>query len=133
MEIKATLNKPYSDRQRADFIVENNHQKGYEIKETKTSLEAWGLTDEEQEEQALENRKKSMRELRNKYLVDYVDPYQLVIRWGTLTETEQGYLVDYRQYLLDYTNDENWWENEPMTYEEWLVAHKPVTNVEGDL
>lgn len=38
MEIKAILNKPYSDKQRADFIVENNHQKGYEIKETEEAL-----------------------------------------------------------------------------------------------
>jgi hypothetical protein len=38
MEIKATLNKPYSDKQRADFIVENNHNKGYEIQETENAL-----------------------------------------------------------------------------------------------
>jgi hypothetical protein len=50
MEIKATLNKPYTDKQRADFVVENNHTKGYEIKETETALEAWGLTQEEQEQ-----------------------------------------------------------------------------------
>lgn len=50
MEIKATLNKPYTSTQRADFIVENNHIKGYEIKETETALEAWGLTKEEQEQ-----------------------------------------------------------------------------------
>lgn len=47
MEIKATLNKPYTDRERADFIVVNNHRLGYEIKETETALEAWGLTEEE--------------------------------------------------------------------------------------
>ena len=33
MEIKVKLNKPYTFKQRADFIVENNHNKGYEIKE----------------------------------------------------------------------------------------------------
>ena len=38
MEIKATLNKPYTDKQRADFIVENNHKLGYEIKETEDAL-----------------------------------------------------------------------------------------------
>ena len=48
MEIKATLNKPYTETQRADFIVINNHQKGYEIKETENALEAWGETIEEQ-------------------------------------------------------------------------------------
>lgn len=50
MEIKAKLNKPYSDKQRADFIVANNHNKGYEIKETETALEAWGQTEKEQKQ-----------------------------------------------------------------------------------
>ena len=50
MEIKATLRKPYTDEQRMDFIVINNHQNGYEIRETETALEAWGCTEEEQAE-----------------------------------------------------------------------------------
>ena len=50
MEIKATLNKPYTDKQKNDFIVENNHNNGYEIKETETALEAWGYTEEEVQE-----------------------------------------------------------------------------------
>lgn len=55
MEIKATLQKPYEEKKRLDFIVEQNHKNGYEIKETDTALEAWGLTEEEkstQEKQA---------------------------------------------------------------------------------
>ena len=52
MEIKSTLNKPYTDNERTDFIVEYNHKLGYEIRETETALEAWGLTEEEAQEQA---------------------------------------------------------------------------------
>lgn len=51
MEIKNVLNKPFSEKQRMDFIVTNNHQQGYEIRETETALEAWGYTEEEKEEQ----------------------------------------------------------------------------------
>lgn len=51
MEIKAQLNKPYSEEQRINFIVENNHQHGYEIRETASALEAWGYTEEEKQEQ----------------------------------------------------------------------------------
>ena len=47
MEIKATLNKPYTDEQRMNFIVDNNHKLGYEIRETEVALEAWGETDVE--------------------------------------------------------------------------------------
>ena len=47
MEIKATLNKPYTEEERINFIVEQNHKNGYEIRGTETALEAWGYTDEE--------------------------------------------------------------------------------------
>lgn len=60
MEIKATLNKPYTDKQRLDFIVEQNHTNGYEIKETETALEAWGYTEEEQKAKVKEARKKEL-------------------------------------------------------------------------
>ena len=55
MEIKATLNKPYTEKEKINFIVEQNHKLGYEIKETETALEAWGYTDEEKE-RAEQNR-----------------------------------------------------------------------------
>lgn len=51
MIVVAELKKPCTDKARADFIVENNHNKGYEIRETETALEAWGYTDEEKEQQ----------------------------------------------------------------------------------
>ena len=54
MEIKAELLKPYTEEQRIDFIVEQNHQQGYEIRETETKLQAWGYTEEEKEEQEKE-------------------------------------------------------------------------------
>ena len=54
MEIKAELLKPYSENQRLNFIVNYNHNLGYEIRETETKLEAWGYTQEEKEEQEKE-------------------------------------------------------------------------------
>jgi hypothetical protein len=45
MELKDTLQKPYTDIERADFVVENNHRLGYEIRETETELQAWGMDD----------------------------------------------------------------------------------------
>ena len=60
MEVKATLNKPYTEKAKIDFIVSENHTKGYEIKETETALEAWGYTQEEQQAQAKEVRKQEL-------------------------------------------------------------------------
>lgn len=120
MEIKATLNKPYTDKQRSDFIVENNHRKGYEIQETETTLEAWGLTPEEQEQADLENKQKSVRAVREQYFAEYVDWYQSKpLLWEEMTEEEKQDIADYRHYLMDYTKQEDWWEHNPLTFEEW--------------
>ena len=51
MEIKAQLNKPYTENQRMDFIVQYNHNMGYKIEETETHLNAMGYTEEEKQEQ----------------------------------------------------------------------------------
>lgn len=51
MEIKTKLIKPYTEEQKLNFIVEQNHNNGYEIRETETALEAWGYTTEELEQQ----------------------------------------------------------------------------------
>ena len=50
------LEKPYTEQERMDFIVEQNHNNSYEIKETETALEAWGLTEQEKQEQEHERR-----------------------------------------------------------------------------
>lgn len=54
MEIKATLLKPYTEKDRMDFIVEYNHNLGYVIEETETELQALGYTEEEKELQEKE-------------------------------------------------------------------------------
>ena len=54
MEIKAELKQPYTENEKISFIVEQNHNNGYEIKETETSIEAWGYTEEEKEREERE-------------------------------------------------------------------------------
>lgn len=69
--------------------------------------------------EAIEQKKDDVRAVRNSYLVKYVDPKQLVIVWNTLTDKEQVEYMDYRQYLLDYPEIKDWYEHNPMTFEEW--------------
>ena len=59
MEIKAELIKPYTEEQRLDFIINQNYGNGFEIKETENSLQAWGYTTEELEQQNKEYLMKS--------------------------------------------------------------------------
>jgi len=51
MQLVTKIDKPYTDEEKANFIVENNHNLGYEIRETENELQAWGFTEEEQAEQ----------------------------------------------------------------------------------
>lgn len=56
-EIKAHLVKPYTEKERIDFIVENNHNKGYTIEELENgSLQAFEMikTDEEKAQEERE-------------------------------------------------------------------------------
>jgi hypothetical protein len=54
MEIKAILIKPYTEKDRTNFIVEYNHRKGYVIKETETELQAIGMTEEEKQQEEMQ-------------------------------------------------------------------------------
>lgn len=51
MEIKAQLNKPYTEKQRMNFIIQQNHKLNYIIEEQEDKLIALGYTDEEKVQQ----------------------------------------------------------------------------------
>lgn len=70
-----------------------------------------------------EEKEQMVRAVRDAYLSHW-DFSQL--RDAPFTEEEKDDLAAYRQYLRDYTKTENWWEQNPATYEEWSVAHHPV-------
>ena len=66
MEIKATLQKPFEENERMDFIVQYNHSMGYVIEETETELQALGYTEEEialQEKERIAKLKLTKREV----------------------------------------------------------------------
>lgn len=94
MEIKAKLVKPYTEIERENFIVEQNHNLGYEIIETETALEALGKTEEELQEIKKENTKfqieKQLEELDKKRIRAVCEP-------SMKTET---------QSWLDFYNEE---------------------------
>lgn len=131
MEIKATLNKPYTFEQKRDFIVTQNHNLGYEIRETETELQAWGYTEEEQEEQ--ERQRKDLmtltpadveRALYKAKGMDFEDLKALILESGTGIDSKalaiefrakdfyrgamfgSGRLFDIVGALLGYTSDD---------------------------
>ena len=63
-----------------------------------------------------------IRAVRNQYLVEYVDAVvSNPLRWVDMSADEQTQITNYRRYLLDYTNAENWWLTNPLTFEEWVI------------
>lgn len=54
MEIKATLKQPYTEKERINFVVEQNHKLGYIIEEQEDKLVALGYTEQEKLKQEQE-------------------------------------------------------------------------------
>ena len=132
MEIKAILQKPFTESQRIDFIVAQNHQLGYKIKETETELQAWGYTEEEKEEQRREAIKKLSLTKREVFLALYNDkgitPDQIkaqitepsaLIEFEYATEYFRGNpLIDAVGTMLGYTSEQL----------DYLFEHKEFPN-----
>lgn len=66
-------------------------------------------------------KKQSIRQIRNKYLERYVDPIvSNPLRWEDMSQEDQENYIEYRLYLLRYTDKPRWWDEEPLTFDEWL-------------
>ena len=74
------------------------------------------------EEELNQAKADDVRAVRNSYLEKYVDPKQLVMVWDGLSEDERQLYANYRTYLLEYTELEDWYLNYPMIYDEWLTV-----------
>ena len=84
MEIKAELNKPYTEQEKINFVVEQNHRLGYIIDEQEDKLVALGYTEQEELQQA--------KEIKFKEILDKAYEYEnktgLVSFDGRVSETE---------------------------------------------
>lgn len=66
--------------------------------------------------EAIEQKKADVRAIRNQYLTD-TDKY--MIPDFPITEEERQQYKNYREYLRNYPETENWYEQNPLTFEEW--------------
>lgn len=100
MEIKAILEKPYTEFEKFDFIAEYNHQMGYEIKETDTALEAWGETESE----LLEGLKKAKYNEATSKAKSFIDSGKALFEFqeGKHIEATDGNIGKLTAYALAY-------------------------------
>ena len=131
MELKATLEAPYTEEQKVEFIIEQNHNLGYEIRgEQPETLTAWGYTEEEKAEQREENFKSNFFEIR---------PVNDVFQGGWYRKKPKGYSsavesmnsmfnvvssigILPQDTLIFYTAPD--FTKEEECTEEWLIAHQ---------
>ena len=66
----------------------------------------------------VEEKKNGVRFIRNSYL-SKLDFTQLDD--SPFSEGEKEQYRKYRQYLRNYTENENWWESLPLTFEQWNI------------
>ena len=104
------LNKPYTNQQYADLAVFCN-QNGMIIADKGEYLESVNLP-----EPTAEEKQAAVREVRNGYL-QATDIY--MIADYPISEEQRKEYKAYRQYLRDYTQSENWWEENPMDFNTW--------------
>lgn len=72
------------------------------------------------EEALIKAKQDYVRSIRNDYLVEYVDgAVSNPLRWADMNQELKDMYTNYRQYLLDYTEEDNWWEQNPLTLDEW--------------
>lgn len=86
MEIKAKLKQPYTEDERIEFIVQQNHILGYMIEEQKDKLVALGYTDEE--------KTKKERERINNLSMSRGDFFEAMILAKGITKAELRALIE---------------------------------------
>jgi len=73
-----------------------------------------------QQADLIQAKEEFMRSIRNSFLEKYVDGVvSNPLRWNAMSDDEKGVYINYRQYLLDYTKTENWYETQPKTLAEY--------------
>ena len=129
MEIKAILNKPYTEEQRLNFIVVENHQNGYEIRETENGLEALGYTPEEETQQRQENFESNFFNIPNfGWFRKVPKGYTSAVECLNLAFNNVSLLGKLPAETMIFYTQPDFTEPEECT-EEWLVAHQ-IKNAE---
>ena len=67
-------------------------------------------------EKPTEQKEAEVRQVRNQYLKQ-TDEFMIVDY--PITSTQKAKYKQYRAYLRDYTLTEDWFEHEPMSFDEW--------------
>lgn len=78
-----------------------------------------------------EAKEKDVRNYRNHLLETEVDPVvSNPLRWNDMSEYNKTNYQEYRTYLLDWTENEGWWESKPKTFDEFCTKDVVIERIE---
>lgn len=109
-----------------EVIVANEKQEdifkkeGFQYQEVEQAYNGYWYLVGYAPQKSQEEKEKDVRSVREQYFAQYIDWYQSKpLLWSELSEEEKSNISEYRQYLKDYTFTENWFENNPLSFDEW--------------
>lgn len=84
-------------------------------------------------EPTVEEMKEQVRLFRDGCFERYVDWYQSKpLLWDEMSQEEKDDIAAYRQYLKSYTDQENWWLQNPLEFDEWKARETKTSEVIHD-
>ena len=81
-------------------------------------------------DEAIEQRKKQVRAVRNQYL-EQTDKY--MITDYPITDEERELYKQYREYLRTYPECQDWYKANPKTYDEWYASYLEADKLQTEL
>lgn len=114
-----------SARENREDLENNIFMKFTKIEEVKDDVELVSGKYYIGKEQIKEAQSEAMRKIRDSYLVQYVDSVvSNPLRWADMSAEEQQDYKDYRQYLLNVPQSENFPGFEILTFDLWKKEAK---------
>lgn len=130
--------EPYEQEHEETYMNPTTGADEVKLVKTPTLKRFWVIGDEPKPyippEPSEDELKARVRSVRDSYMVstqNRIDRYrnqkELVIE---TTDTEEVFkqLLEYTQYLRDYPNGKNWWSENPMIFDEWVVSTSELSD-----
>ena len=115
--------EPYEQEHEETYMNPTTGADEVRLVKTPTLKRFWVIGDEPKPYVPTEDELKAqVRAVRNQYL-EQTD--KVMLADYPITDDERELYKQYRTYLRDYTLTENWWESNPLKFEEWNKPKEP--------
>ena len=121
--------EPYEQEHEETYMNPTTGADEVRLVKTPTLKRFWVIGDEPKPYVPTDDELKAqVRSVRDKYMQttqNRIDRYRNQKELGIeTTDTEEVFkrLLEYTQYLRDYPNGENWWSENPMIFDAWVVS-----------